>query len=222
MKFRQFFHTLQESITFFIGDAGNTPTDVGTISYRVNGDVYQQMKLGAFVGEIVALDGDSSWDAKKGVINVYQHKLTDEQFKKAISVAKYYIGEYDAVIKSQKIDTSKIYGGNVVRLDVEVEGDTVNPPEFNLSNTNAHNIINNVLNYPHDEAYTFNVNELMMKIGQIRDNDYHIQKSTRDTEHEDNMISFGQSADRIKQILDALEKMCEWAIANNYSTITAS
>ena len=62
---------------------------------------------------------------------------------------------------------------------------TENPPELNMANANAVALFHDILNYPKDELWdglSIQVNELMMKIGQVEDNDFVIGKAERKEE----------------------------------------
>ena len=145
-----------------------------------------------------------------------------------VSVIKYYIGEHSAeVLREPYGEKSRMNGEPVWRFPVfiTIPKPGVVPPELNLSNMNARVILMDVLNYPSSTIENYNklmVAELMMKIGQVEDNDFVIGKAERKEEQSGNHFIGGLSKERIKQILEKLKEICEWAEKNNYTYISLS
>lgn len=226
MRFIDYYKILTESMTFSVQSTDHVYQSIGEIAYKMNDYAFSIKKNdpnGEKTGyEVVVADGEGYFE-KEGTLNIYQFQLTDETFKKIVSAVKYYLGEYGVTIQGPvTFDVSRLYNCNTCRLRVNMETPKKVPPSFNLSNMNAHNILYNVLNYPEDDAHSLNAKELLMKIEQIEDNSFHLKKSSRAEERDGNVTTFGQSKERIEEILRELKKMCEWAIENNYTNISVS
>ena len=165
------------------------------------------------------------FDKSVGVINFYVSDIPEELKNKAISGVKYHIGNYAKLLGEPIEERSKIYDSLVVRFKISIDQKQNKSPEMNWSNMNAALILKDVLNYPDDVIYNsepLDVRELLMKIENVEDNDFIINKSERKYSQEGNHYITGLSKEDIKGRLSQLKKMCEWAIENDYSKINLS
>lgn len=227
---------VNESVSFFVADAERAVDSLGDISWKLNSKFHDFMlKNAGFTldnypdilrGEKIVVDGSSDYFGREGVLSMYLAGVPNELIDKTIAMIKYYIGEYQGELTGPiKREQSNWQKSEVVRFPIRVAEATDNPPELNLSNANARAIISDVLNYPSDtdiNGDSLNAKELLMKIEQIEDNDYIINKAERKYEQDGNHISYGLSPERIKQILDEIKKICEWAIERDYTSIGLS
>ena len=132
------------------------------------------------------------------------------------------MGEFNVVVNGDPTrEISNMTKDEVYRFQVKMVDTTTNPPELNLSNTNASNIMK-LLGYNYSESYEIPAKTLLMKIEQMESNESQIQNFTRDSESNGNFHTMGQSYDRIKDILNKIKEICEYAIQNNSTYITVS
>jgi hypothetical protein len=229
-KFNKFFKSItlvSEGMSFYIPELSGEIKNIHDMGWTLNSKLYYFMQKNNITGtthpqEQVTMDGDQDTDATEGVINFYQQNISFEDAQRCVKFLSYYIGEEAELLNRPYVEKSGLMDGDVWRFKVRIPKRD-SPPRLHFSNANAMRIIKDVLGYPdNDYSYSFDPRELLMKIEQIEDNDFVIQKNTREDEQEGNMYSFGLSKDRIKEILNALKELCEWAIENNYSTIAAN
>lgn len=172
------------------------------------------------------VDGDSDYFGNEGVLSIYTNHVPEELTTKLIQMISYYVGENNAeVLNKPYVETSGSRKGDVWRLRVKVNPVDDNPPEMNLSNLNAKTLMCDILNYSDDvmtEYPSLRANELLMKIEQIEDNDYQLDKAVRPETQDGNHYQGGLSKERIKQVLDNLKAICEWALERDYTYIQLS
>lgn len=238
-KFDNFIkYLLAESVTFSVTDAENPVQDILGMAFALNKPFYAYMDKNMSkeeqadfqkqrASEVLTADGDD-YDKSEGVLNFYTAGIPEKLVKPLVSLLKYYIGEHDAVLLNGDnipLEKSNIFNSPVYRFKIKI-GEAKNPaPELNLSNMNARAILCDVLNYPSDtiEEYgSIPLAELLMKIGYARDNDFAIGKAERKDTQEGNFYTGGLSKERIADILAQLEKICEWGVKNDYSSLSLS
>jgi len=141
---------------------------------------------------------------------------------------KYYIPEYNAKLTGEPYEEkSKMFNSMVWRFPIKViiPNNIDEAPEIHWSNANARVVFCDILNYDSGTIFDYHnidVRELLIKIETVEDNDYTIGNAERKPEQKGNMFISGFSKEDIKQRLDALKKMCEWAINHHFSTISLS
>ncbi len=218
---------VSESMTFYIPELSGEIKNIHDLGWKLNSQIYYFMQKNKITGSTdmhnqVVMDGIQDPYGNEGVLNFYQQDISFEDAQKCVKFLSYYIGEEAELLNRPYVEKSGLMAGDVWRFKVRIP-EKERPPELNLANVNAMKIIRDVLGYPdNDYSYTFAVNELLMKIEQIEDNDFVLQKNTREDKVDGNHYSLGLSKDRIKDILERLKELCEWAIENNYSTIAAN
>jgi hypothetical protein len=238
MDFKAFFNKLYvESVSFSVADHEEEVATLGDLSNKLSQQFWKFIKQNGFTDEtipselqgydnVIAVDGDSDYFGKEGIINVYTHHIPEELQQKTLKMIAYYIDEFNASLVSKPwIETSGSRKTDVWRFNVKVNDVHNAPPELNLSNTNARAILVDVLNYPSEilEEYpSLSAKELLMKIEQIEDNDWQIGKGERKEEQDGNHYMFGLSVEQIKERLVQLKKLCEWAVENNFTYIALS
>lgn len=230
---------LNESITFSIADADENPaTNILELTFKLNRPLFMFMDKNFTREEmehynsnrpmdVLSPDGFDAFE-EKGTMNFYCAGFPERLKEKTISLLKYYIEENNAELNGEvKKDVSKVYNTEVYRFPIKIKpvDDDKLAPELNVSNATGLTIVGDILNYPKDYSGSVQIQELMMKIGMIEDNDFIINNAVREPasgggETSAKWYDGGLSRDRIKQVLDALKRICEWGIAHNYSTIT--
>lgn len=221
-----------ESVSFHVADTGdNEPQTVLDVCFAVQKDfLFNFLKNSKITPKKVSgldmLTSDGGdFDKSVGVINFYVSDIPEELKNKAISGVKYHIGNYAKLLGEPIEERSKIYDSLVVRFKISIDQKQNKSPEMNWSNMNAALILKDVLNYPDDVIYNsepLDVRELLMKIENVEDNDFIINKAERKYSQEGNHYITGLSKEDIKGRLSQLKKMCEWAIENDYSKINLS
>lgn len=238
MDFKEFYNKLYvESVTFSIADSEKEIETLGDLSQQLTLQFHKFLLNNGYTNEsipdtlrgydnVIAIDGDSDYFGQEGILNVYTDEIMNNLKDKTLGMIKYYIGEFNAELLNRPyVETSGIRKGDVWRFKIKINPVNNQPPELNLSNANARILLIDILGYPSDmlEEYpNISANELLMKIEQIEDNDYVINKNQRKDKQEGNMISMGLSPEQIKQRLNELKKVCQWAIENDYTYIQLS
>lgn len=235
MNFKEFFQLYYESVTLSVADSDRESSTLGDLTHELNSLFHKFMLSNGFSmdnypnelrGEQVVVDGESDYFGKEGIISVYTGAVPEQLTNKLINMLKYYIGEHNGEVTGRPyVETSGSRKGDVWRIRVKMDDAQDNPPDLNMSNVNARLLLCDILNYPSDimtEYPSINAKELLMKIEQIEDNDYILTKSVRKTTQQGNNISFGLSKEQIKQRLDQLKKVCEWAIERDFTFIQLS
>ena len=75
-----------------------------------------------------------------------------------------------------------------------------------------------MLNIHGDLCGSISIQELNMKLSTITD--FHKNMTIRAPDIKSNFISYGLNTDKIERYIDTLEKMVQWALKNNYDTIS--
>lgn len=228
-------HTLlQEGVNFSV-DEDEVPTtvyDIGStiffapVTYQfIEKNLPPEVRK-AMVHEYLALDGDSDMGSTEGVLNFYTRGIPDNVLPTMLSFIKYHIGENNGVVGDISKDRSKMYDSEVYRIHVKVDNTKVkNPPSFNLGNATARAILSTILNYPSetiDEYPPLNARELLMKIEQIEDNDFIIQKAIVPSTQDGIMYDSGLSEERIKRVLGYLKTLAQYAVDNDLTNVNLS
>ena len=225
---------LNEGLSVYIKDSGDKIShslfDVGSkILYRYVYPYMQKAGLKSSVPDIVISDMSSETEnATKGNISFYTKGIPEPDIKKIISMIKYYIPEYNSKLIGEPYEEkSKMFDSMVWRFPIKViiPNDLDEAPEVHWSNANARVIFFDVLNYDSGTIFDYHnidVRDLLIKIETVEDNDYTIGNAERKPEQKGNMFVCGLSKEDIKQRLDELKKMCEWAIKHHLSTIRLS
>ena len=231
-QFNRIQKMLTESMTISVADADRTTETLGEISSRLNHQFHEFMLKNAYSidnypddmrGDKVVVDGASDYNGTEGILTVYLRGVSEELQKKLLPMLVYYVNEYNGELNgSPYMDKSRIQKDTqTYRIPVKMKS-TENPPELNMANANAVALFHDILNYPKDELWdglSIQVNELMMKIGQIEDNDYQIGKGTQEASQDGIMYIGARTPDYIKRCLNDVKEICQWAIDNDYSTI---
>jgi hypothetical protein len=238
MNFKAFYQKLYlEGISFTVADSESEVDTLGDLTNKLSQQFWKFLKQNGMTDEntpselhgydsVIAVDGESDYFGKEGIINVYTHHIPEELQQKTLKMIAYYIDEFNAELLSKPwVETSGMRRTDVWRFRVKVNEVKNNPPELSWNNANARAILVNVLNYPDEimEEYPrLSARELLMKIEQIEDNDWQIGKGERKEEQDGNMYQFGLSVEQIKERLMQLKALCEWAVKNDFTYIALS
>lgn len=232
-------HLILESVTFSISEETRSVNDLLGLSNSIlysnefsefpnkilTGEEKNSWLNSRPTPEFLTTDGDD-FDKKEGILNFYTGGLSNENAKKILEFIKYYVGEYNGQITGEiREEESRIYKSKVFRIPVKIKENLPNSPELNISNMNARAILVDVLNYPDeivDNTHQINANELLMKISSVEENDLQIQKGFREKQSGENSITFGLTTERIREILNKLKEIAEYAINNNYTYVSLS
>lgn len=229
-------HILNESYTISIADVDDeTPKDLGELAWKLNDLFHKHMLKNGFKletypeklrGEKIVVDGDSDYFGTKGILSFYSDQVPDNLIENTIKMLVYYIPELSADLNGKPyVETSGLTRKDVWRFNVTLTPPKNPAPEINLANTNARVVFVDLLNYPSDMLDDYpriRINELLMKLEQIEDNDYAINKSKRDFKQSGNMIESGLSSQRIVEIINILKQICEWGLENAHTYIQIS
>lgn len=215
---------LNESVTFQIADISSDRKDVDITTLSANlAEKVKKMFLDAFsftrlpFYEIITYDGDYFSDGKEE-INFYAGFFPEVYHQKILDAILYLLPEFNMKQNGPvRSDTSRIHNKLVYRIPVVVRNNTNPAPELNVANANAREILN-MLNIGGDLCGTINVRDLSMKLASLTD--FHKDMSLRATEKGSNYISYGLDKHQLNRYIDILEKMVDWALKNNYDTIS--
>ena len=166
-------------------------------------------------------------EAMDGIMNFYAGGLSEEILQKALKAIPYYLQEKGARVTGPvKKEMSNMFKVPVYRFPVKLNDAKEDvAPELNLANGNAAVLIRDILGIAKDEDYyagSIDVRELMMKLGMV--SDFTKEMSMRAPSFEKgekgaSIYSGGLSEEQINRYLEVLERMCRWAIENNYDKI---
>lgn len=216
----------QMSVTFSIGGSSKQPAILGEVAtavmYKVAKDLPESSE--GTVKEFLQTDGDDHSELE-GLLNFYCEGLAENVARKILSAILYYLKDFDVEITgTPKLDQSKMYGGKVYRIPVRMVPPQDLPPELNLTNDNAFELLT-MLGMPNQSYGSISVGELATKLSGITD--FHIQMGMKAPSEETGkrgakVYDMGRSEDQINRYLITLQKMVQWAIDHGHDTINFS
>lgn len=219
---------LNESITFQVADIGSDQKseDFHSLCWNLSFKIYDMFKDDFKIAyesskmspyELVTPDGDY-YSGGSEVINFYAGYFPESSRKKILDAILYLLSEFNMKLnKVVRSENSNMHNVLVYRIPVISSNNTDPAPELNVANTNAREILN-MLNISGDLCGSVSVHELNMKLSTITD--FHKGMSLRATEKGSNVVSYGLNMNQLERYIDVLEKMVQWALKNNYDTIS--
>lgn len=224
---------LSESMNLYVADFdyGSNVQSVEDIANalvsKVLWPVLQKMqgqKLPVAPYDMISPDG-SFYEHGHQIINFYTGGLSPEDEQKILQGIQYYLKEMGVKYGAFKKEKSGMKASDVIRIPVASFEKTANAPmELNLSNANARVIFGDVLNFQGDESGYPNISpaDLLMKIDNLPD--FSIGLHQRDPYSQQSkggpqMYYGGLSEDAIRQRLDIIRKIAQWAIQNHYDRL---
>lgn len=221
MKTFQEWLDLRESVTFFVQDYESEHfKDILELCSALTREVAQQsMENWRRIGVIEPITPDASDHFKdKGTINFYVGQLDEPTAQKMLNLLVQKAKEHKVVVGQPRLEKSNSLNSMVWRIPVQLpNNNNIEPPELNLSNTNAHELLRTLEIEP-DYAGTISARDLLMKVGQL--SGFSKDMMTLAPSQDGNMYSGGRSADQVNRYLDTLENMAKWAIQNHYDQIS--
>ena len=215
---------LNESVTFQVADISSDQRneDLTTLSARLAektkkmfSNEFSVTKMPFY--ELITFDGDY-FSTGREELNFYAGFFPEESRKKILDAILYLLSEFNMKLNGVvRMDQSRAYNTLVYRIPVISSNNTDPAPELNVANTNAREILN-MLNIGGDLCGSISVHELNMKLSTITD--FHKGMSLRATEKGSNFVSYGLDMKQLERYIDVLEKMVQWALKNNYDTIS--
>lgn len=246
-----------ESMTlYFTGDGPSTDRfdnlldlsiKLETLLYRILGKLPQD-QIDYFSknrpADLLTPDGMDLYSST-GILNLYYSGYTKHTLELFLKEIKDKCKELNISIGDIKIEQSKMFKYQVVRIPI-IKNDNVHtgPDEINLSNINFYHILKNVLQFEPDDEYgssfKFTVSELEERILSVLKHDPEWIRKNRinpDTpkaemgdDHEENphdsilnhfkgsgakIINSPLDEDRIIDILERILKYCDWCKKHN-------
>jgi hypothetical protein len=174
---------------------------------------------------IITQDGYD--ESPEGVINFYAEKFTKESISNVLQTIKYFIPELGGQLTAEpRADISKLYGGLVYRIPVKITSVSDSPPEMNLSNVNAAELLRMLNISLIDDLYgSIDVRELAMKLATLTDFSIQMSAQAPDQGVGDSGARWydgGRSMQQVERYIQTLNAMVQWAIENHYDTIQFS
>ena len=184
------------------------------------------------VRPVVTSDGDDHFE-KEGTINFYTSGWKDEDVQEISDGLKKFMDSKNVKHGPFRLDRSGVYDSSVIRipiLQMPVEKEGNNPPEMNLSNTNAIALFRDVLGFEFDQTlsgFSIPAFELLKAIEDLNEPkgqdkiDIH-SRDAYQTKRKDGptMIHGGQDRNDILRKLNVVRKIAQWAIKNGHQEIS--
>lgn len=178
---------------------------------------YATQQSGQYYGDLITPDGDYYSEGKEE-INFYSGFFPEESRKKMLQAILYMLPEHRMKLNgSVREDNSRLNQVSVYRIPVAVGAQKNPAPELNVASQNAREILK-MLNIHGDLCGDIDVRELNMKLNMITD--FHKRMTDRAPEIDHNFINFGLSIDQIERYIQTLQSIVDWALHNNYDTIS--
>jgi hypothetical protein len=224
--FNEWLLDLNESITFQVADIKDDQKleDLHSLCWKLSFKVYDMFKNDFQIVfkssqispyDLITPDGDY-YSSGKEVINFYGGYF-GESAGKILDAIKYLLLEFNMKLSGtvkQEMSTRNVM---VYRIPVVVVANSNPAPELNVANENAREILN-MLNISGDLCGSIDVRELNMKLSTITD--FHKGMMVRAPEVGSNFIHFGLGEHQIERYVKVLQSIVDWALKNNYDTIS--
>ena len=225
ITFKEWLNNLNESVTFQVADiqSDQKNEELHSLSWKLASRVrkmfpkeFESLKLDFY--DLITPDGDYYGSNRTEEINYYAGFFSEESRKKILDAILYLLPEFNIKLNGPvRKDESRVYKKTVYRIPVMHVPNKNPAPELNIANGNARELLN-MLNIHGDLCGSISIQELNMKLSTITD--FHKNMTTRSPEIKSNFISHGLSINQLERYIDVLEKMMQWAIKNNYDTIS--
>lgn len=201
----------------------------------------QEKEIGGISSDFTP-DGSDAFE-EVGTINFYIGSWPVPAVEKTLGYIKYILGEKDIELGDMKWERVKdkidpkdfadwgiTDGGEtfrVVRIPVVkngAAGQSGNPPEVNLSNTNASMLFGKILGFQGGDGYSMNTADLLMKLDVAREE----MKTRTDIPDHTKGVESGMMHSTINgkdyyfKIFDVVENFAKWASKHGYNKITVA
>ncbi len=231
-SFKDYFF-LNESVTLRVAGAPEPgPTGVLDVIHKASHFIWYKSRWAKeapeWLGDITSWSPDTShhsYNDPKGTINWYPPEGVPEEAQVQIinDVAQHIQQAGLAEVINVRKEISGSTEGIVHRIDIEVNESEEGAPEVQMSNSNAHEMLENVLGIYDSEI---DARDLLIRIDSYID-EVDINAGIREPRDERGekgarIIDPGIDADYINQRLEQIRAMAEWAIDNGYTTLHAS
>ncbi len=167
-------------------------------------------------------------DAQQGRLNYYVKGIGIEHLEGIQKALKMHLDEMGVKYGPFHMDKSEMFKGEpVIRipiLQISKQEET-GPPELNMANENALLIFRNVLGYPDFQVgHTFDARDLLNRIRSLGPIDIEGSARPAMAGQGGNVQSYrGEySTDMIKDRLNRLEQIAQWAIDNDYDELVVT
>jgi hypothetical protein len=210
--------------------------DLGSVTYKLMQTLWTQLQSilnGAEfnyfsdnrIGEYIAPDGEDFFKPT-GTINLYLSGLPKEKLPNIIAALKFLMKEINIEPGAVSgIENSGAYSSQVVRIEA-VKNDNKEtqdgPPEINMSNSNASEVLG-ALNYRmEDGSICIDAWEIIRRIDNTipQTIDEYVRPPTDEkSEGGARVIDMGTNAEYIKEKMDRIKDIAQWAVDNNYRQI---
>ena len=228
-KFTEWLSNLNESVTFKVDniEPNQIKEDLHSLSWKLAFQIrkmfikefeqtFESSKLDAY--ELITPDGDYYGPDRKEEINYYAGFFPEESRKKILDAILYLLPEFNIKLNGTvKEDQSKTYKKIMYRIPVITIPNKNPAPELNMASGNARELLN-MLNINGDLCGSISVHELNMKLNGLTD--FHKNMAMTAPQVKSNFISYGLRIEQIERYISILEQMVQWALKNNYDTIS--
>jgi hypothetical protein len=177
-------------------------------------------------GEWFTGDGDDFFN-RTGVMNFYINGLPLDRINKILSAVRYYLSEIDVESGVPSApEQSGTYKSQVIRIPI-LKNENKLPdntaPQLNMSNTNAIQIFEGVLNFKMED-YTgcFDAWQVISRIDRLIPRQIsEFERETNDTQEEGKPrhIDIGIDSAYINDKVQRIREIAQWATDNNYQKI---
>ena len=232
MNFKDFFF-MNESVTLSVADAPEPgPKGVLDVIHATSNFIWYKSRWAKeapeWLGDMTDWSPDTShhsYNDPKGTINWYPPEGVPEEAQGQIinDVAQHIQQTGLAEVINVRKEISGSTEGTVHRIDIEVNESEEGGPEIQMSNSNAHEMFENVLGIY--DTSDINARDLLIRIDTYI-NEIDINAGIREPRDERGeggarIIDPGMDTDYITQRLEQIRAMAEWAIDNGYTTLRA-
>jgi len=179
-------------------------------------DIYSDKGFGY---DMFSPDGSYAFEST-GIMNFYMAGVPKRLLGKITSKIKYDLSERDVILGK----ISDVEDNRVIRMHVTKNDSTHgNPPDFQLSNTNAHLIFGNILGLDDmDSSYEMNVGMLLSKVDKAME-EFEAMPSSPSTVttsgEKGNIYQQHMGSDDILSRLSRIRDFAQWASDRGYSEL---
>ena len=239
MKLRDI--NLNESVTFSVAGVEKPIENVSYLAWKTAGLVAKQFpdEFAAVLGQPVKsgewkhtdptniITQDGADDSPEGIINFYAEKFPREIIPKILHAIEYFVPELGGkIVGEPRAESSQSYGGLVIRIPVKIVNLGADlPPEMNVSNSNAEELLG-LLGLSTVDLYgSVDVRELAMKLASLTDFSIGMSAQAPEQGVQDSGLRWfdgGRSVQQVERYIRTLGAMVQWAIENHYDTIRFS
>lgn len=242
--FNEWLYDLNESITFQIADISSQERmgdDFPNIVNELAKKLRQQMFVDDFTAateasglsyyQLIEMSDNYFSNPDQLEIHFWAGFFPEPSRKKILDAILYLLPEFHLELKNTvqskqlaNYNAENKYGRKsvlVYEIPVGILQNTAQAaPSVNVASANAHELLK-MLNLDTGYEYgTINVHDLSIRLASLTD--FHKDMATRSPETSANFIGFGLDQNQLQRYINDLEKMVQWAMSNNYDTISYS